>query len=176
MEATKKYNRWIIFLSILIPILVAVLFRVNLRDLGVDVKPLTFLPPIYATINAITAVLLVIAVRAIRKGNQRLHELLVKICIGCSVAFLALYMAYHMTSESTPYGGEGWMRSVYFFVLISHILLSIVVIPFVLVTFARGITGQYARHRKIARVTFPLWLYVAVSGVVVYLMISPYYV
>lgn len=176
MEATKKYNRWIIFLSILIPILVAVLFRVNLRDLGVDVKPLTFLPPIYATINAITAVLLVIAVRAIRKGNQRLHELLVKICIGCSVAFLALYMAYHVTSESTPYGGGGWMRSVYFFVLISHILLSIVVIPFVLVTFARGITGQYARHRKIARVTFPLWLYVAVSGVVVYLMISPYYV
>lgn len=174
-QLIKRYNRWIIFLSVLIPLVVAVLFRVNLRDLGYEVEPLTFLPPIYATINGITAVLLVAAVVAIRRGNQRLHEWLVKICIGCSVAFLGMYVAYHMTSESTSYGGDGWMRSVYFFILITHIVLSIVVIPFVLVTFARGITGQYSRHRKIARYTFPLWLYVAVSGVLVYLMISPYY-
>ncbi|GGC16208.1 hypothetical protein GCM10011386_05030 [Parapedobacter defluvii] len=171
----RKYNRWIVVLSIAIPLVVAILFGVNLRDLGYDVKPLTFLPPIYATINGITAVLLVCAVLAIRKGNRKLHERLVKICIGCSVAFLAMYVAYHMTAESTPYGGEGAIRYVYFFILITHILLSIVIIPFVLITFVRGLSGNFIKHRKIARITFPLWLYVAVTGVVVYLMISPYY-
>lgn len=171
----RKYNRWIVVLSIAIPLVVAILFGINLRDLGYDVKPLTFLPPIYATINGITAVLLVCAVLAIRKGNRKLHERLVKICIGCSVAFLAMYVAYHMTAESTPYGGEGAIRYVYFFILITHILLSIVIIPFVLITFVRGLSGNFIKHRKIARITFPLWLYVAVTGVVVYLMISPYY-
>lgn len=175
MSKEKLYNRWILVLSILIPLVVAVLFRVNLRDLGYDVEPLMFLPPIYATINGITAVLLVLAVVAIRRGNKRLHELLVKICIGCSIAFLGMYVAYHMTSVSTPFGGEGWVRPVYFFILLTHILLSIVVIPFVLITFVRGLTGKYAQHKKIARYTFPLWLYVAVTGVIVYLMISPYY-
>ncbi|MGK6351686.1 DUF420 domain-containing protein [Parapedobacter sp. DT-150] len=171
----NRYNKWIVVLSIAIPVVVAILFGVNLRDLGYDVKPLTFLPPIYATINGITAVLLVWAVMAIRKGNRKLHETLVKLCIGCSVAFLAMYVAYHMTSDSTPYGGEGAIRYVYFFILITHILLSIIIIPFVLVTYVRGLSGNFARHRKIAKITFPLWLYVAVTGVVVYLMISPYY-
>jgi putative membrane protein len=80
-----------------------------------------------------------------------------------------------MTSDSTSYGGQGTMRWVYFFVLISHILLSIVVIPFVLVTFVRGLTRDVERHKKIARITFPIWLYVTISGVLVYAMISPYY-
>lgn len=174
-SAEQKYNVWIIILSVAIPVVVAILFGVNLRDLGYDVKPLTFLPPIYATINGVTAVLLVWAVVAIKNGNRRLHETLVKICIGCSVAFLGMYVAYHMTSESTPYGGEGFIRYVYFFILISHILLSIIIIPFVLITYVRGMAGSFARHRKIAKITFPLWLYVAVTGVIVYLMISPYY-
>lgn len=172
----KKYNKWIIILSILIPVVVAVLFRVKLSDFGVEVKPLTFLPPIYATINGITAVLLVLAVKAIKNGNRALHERLVKIAITCSVLFLAMYVAYHMTSESTSYGGEGVMRGVYFFILITHILLSIIIIPFVLITYVRGISGNFAKHRKIAKITFPLWLYVAITGVIVYLMISPYYV
>lgn len=171
----QSYNKWIIVLSIAIPAVVAILFGVNLRDMGYDVAPLTFLPPIYATINGVTAILLVAAVIAIKNGNRRLHETLVKICIGCSAAFLLMYVAYHMTAESTPYGGEGAIRYVYFFILITHILLSIVVIPFVLLTFVRGLTGDFVRHRKLAKYTFPLWLYVAVSGVVVYLMISPYY-
>lgn len=162
-------------LSVLIPIVVAILFRVNLQDLGYDVKPLNFLPPIYATINGITAVLLVWAVVVVRRGNRTLHETLVKICIGCSAAFLLMYVAYHMTSVSTSYGGTGWTRPVYFFILITHIVLSIIVIPFVLVTFVRGILGRYEQHKRIARITFPLWLYVAVTGVIVYLMISPYY-
>ncbi len=171
----KKYNVWIVILSIVIPLIVAALFSVNLRDMGFDVEPLSFLPPIYATINGITAILLIWAVVAIRKGNRRLHETLMKICIGCSVVFLAMYVAYHMTSESTPYGGEGTIRTVYFFILISHILLSIVVIPLVLITFVRALAQRFDRHRKIARITFPIWLYVAISGVIVYLMISPYY-
>ncbi len=175
-SSEKKYNKWIIILSVLIPVVVAILFRVKLSDFGLDVQPLTFLPPIYATINGITAILLVGAVVAIKKGNRILHERLVKIAITCSVLFLAMYVAYHMTSESTSYGGEGTIRYVYFFILLTHILLSIVVIPFVLITYVRGITGNYAKHRKIAKITFPLWLYVAVTGVIVYLMISPYYV
>lgn len=175
-DLEKKYNKWIWILSITIPIVVAILFGVNLQKLGYDVKPLTFLPPIYATINGFTAVLLVIAVGAIKRGNKVLHERLIKVCIGCSIAFLAMYVAYHMTSIETSYGGEGWIRYVYFFILITHILLSIIIIPFVLITFVRGIAGSYQRHKKIARITYPMWLYVAVTGVIVYWMISPYYI
>ena len=171
----KKYKKWIVTLSIIIPVAVAALFGVNLRKLGFDVEPLRFLPPIYATINGITAVLLVAAVSAVKNGRVKLHETLIKICMGCSIAFLVMYVAYHMTSESTPYGGEGTMRYIYFFILISHILLSIIIIPFVLFTFVRGIAGAYERHKKLARITYPMWLYVAVTGVVVYVMISPYY-
>lgn len=172
----KKYNKWIVILSIIIPLAVAALFRVKLSDFGVDVKPLSFLPPIYATINGITAVLLIFAVKAIKNGNRILHERLVKTAITCSVLFLLMYVAYHMTSDSTPYGGEGVLRTIYFLILITHILLSIIIIPFVLITYVRGLSGNFEKHRKIAKITFPLWLYVAVSGVIVYLMISPYYV
>ncbi|AJA68881.1 hypothetical protein HMPREF9714_00656 [Myroides odoratimimus CCUG 12901] len=172
----QKYNKWIWILSIAIPVVVAILFGVNLQKLGYDVKPLSFLPPIYATINGLTAVLLVWAVMAIKKGNKQLHERLIKLCIACSVAFLAMYVAYHMTSIETKFGGEGIIRPIYFFILITHILLSIIIIPFVLFTFVRGISGSYARHKKLARITYPMWLYVAVTGVIVYLMISPYYI
>lgn len=171
----KKYKGLIWTLSIVVPLLVAALFGINLRRMGYDVQPLTFLPPIYATINGLTAILLVWAVSAIKKGNIRLHENLMKLCMVCSGLFLIMYVAYHMTSESTPYGGEGLIRSVYFFILVSHILLSIIIIPFVLFTFVRGIAGAYERHKKLARITYPMWLYVAVTGVIVYAMIAPYY-
>lgn len=172
----KKYNKWIVVLSIIIPVVVAALFRIKLSDFGINVKPLSFLPPIYATINGITAVLLVFAVKAIKNGNRSLHERLVKTAITCSVLFLLMYVAYHMTSDSTPYGGEGVLKYIYLFILITHIILSIIIIPFVLITYVRGISGNFEKHRKIAKITFPLWLYVAVTGVIVYLMISPYYV
>lgn len=171
----QKYNKWIVILSIAIPVIVALLFGVNLNKLGYNVKPLSFLPPIYATTNGITAVLLVVAVMAVRRGNRRLHELLMKVAISLSVAFLAMYVAYHMTSVETKFGGEGIIRYVYYFILITHIILSIVVIPFVLITYVRAISNSFERHKKIARITYPLWLYVAVTGVIVYLMISPYY-
>lgn len=168
---TKKYNVWIWILSIIIPLAVAALFSVKIPG----VERLGFLPPIYATINGMTAILLVIGVFQIRKGNRKLHERLMKTAIIFSVLFLVMYVAYHMTSDSTPFGGEGFIKYVYYFILLTHILLSIIVIPFVLITYVRAISGQFYMHRKIARITYPLWLYVAVTGVIVYLMISPYY-
>lgn len=171
----QKFNTLIIILSIAIPVVVAILFGVKLKDYGINVEPLTFLPPIYATINGITAVLLISAVAAIKKGNRNLHERLMQLAIVCSVIFLVMYVAYHMTSDSTPYGGEGTIRYVYFFILISHILLSIVVIPLVLFTYVKALAERFDKHKKLAKITFPVWLYVAVTGVVVYLMISPYY-
>lgn len=172
----KKYNKWIVLLSIVIPLAVAVLFKVKLKDFGINVAPLSFLPPIYATVNGITAVLLVTAVLAIKNGNRKRHELLMKMAIGCSVAFLVMYVAYHMTAESTKYGGEGVLKYVYFFILLTHIVLSIVIIPLVLITYVRALASKFDKHKKIAKITFPIWLYVAVTGVIVYLMISPYYV
>ena len=167
---SKKYNIYIIILSIAIPLVVALLFTVK-----VDVNLPVFLPPIYATINGVTAVLLVIGVWAIKNNKRMLHERIMKTAILCSVVFLVMYVAYHMTSDSTKFGGEGAIKYFYFLILITHILLSIAVIPFVLITFVRAITNDFEKHKKIAKFTFPLWLYVAVSGVIVYLMISPYY-
>ncbi|TKC01890.1 DUF420 domain-containing protein [Pedobacter cryotolerans] len=171
----KKYNIWIIVLSIAIPLVVAVLFGVNLRDLGYDVKPLTFLPPIYATTNGLTAIVLVLAVNAIKNGKRKLHENLMKFAILLSILFLGMYVAYHMTSDSTKFGGEGAIKYIYYFILITHILLSIIIIPFVLVTYVRALAERFDKHKKLAKITFPMWLYVAVTGVIVYLMISPYY-
>lgn len=175
LDSAKKYNKWIVVLSIVIPLIVALLFGINLRDLGFDVEPLTFLPPIYATINGFTALILVIAFWAIKNKHIVLHENLMTTAIGCSAAFLVMYMAYHMTSDSTKFGGEGVAKYIYYFILLTHILLSIVIIPFVLITYVRAITNDIERHKKIAKFTFPMWLYVAITGVIVYIMISPYY-
>lgn len=171
-EKVKKYTPWVWILSIAIPVVVAILFLIKIPN----VKPLTFLPPVYAFINGITAVFLTIAYIAIKRKKIILHERLMKISIGLSVIFLVMYVAYHMTSDPTPYGGEGIIRSVYYFILISHVLLSIGIIPLVLVTYVRAISKLFADHKKIARYTFPIWMYIAVTGVIVYLMISPYYV
>lgn len=171
MERQEPFRKWIIALSIIIPMAVAALFSIP-PVAGYD---FSFLPPIYATLNGITALLLITSFWAIKNKRRPLHEALNKTCIGLSSAFLLMYVAYHLTTEATPYGGQGVMRTVYFLVLISHIGLSVVVIPFVLFTFSRALAGNFERHKRIAKFTLPLWLYVAVTGVVVYLMISPYY-
>lgn len=167
----KKFNRLINMVSIVVPLVVAILFGVKIPD----VEPLSFLPPIYAGINGLTAVLLIASLIAIKNKKIKLHQQINNVCIGLSLIFLLMYIAYHMTSESTPFGGEGGIRYVYFFILISHIALSIIVIPLVLRTYAKAYLKQYEAHRKLAKITFPIWLYVALTGVVVYLMISPYY-
>lgn len=172
----KKFSKLIVAVSILIPFVVAVLFNVKLKNLGYDVDPLPFLPPIYAVINGLTAVVLVAGVLAIKNGNKTLHKRLMTSAIALSLIFLVMYIAYHMTTDSTKFGGEGFIKMVYFFILISHIILSIAVIPLVLISYVRALAERFDRHKKIAKITFPIWLYVAVTGVVVYLMISPYYV
>ena len=169
-----KYNKWITILSIGIPLAVAALFGVSFKRLGLDVEPFTFLPPIYATINGLTAVILIVAVIAIKNGKRTLHENLMKTAIACSIAFLLMYVAYHMSSESTKYLGD--YKFLYFFILVSHIVLSIAIIPLVLITYVKALAQRFDKHKKIAKITFPIWLYVAVTGVIVYLMISPYYV
>ncbi|WP_422862058.1 DUF420 domain-containing protein [Flagellimonas sp. W118] len=167
----KQFKKWITAVSIAVPLLVALLFMYKIPD----AKPLTFLPPIYASINGLTAILLIAAVIAIKNGKRSIHQKLMTTCIILSALFLVMYVAYHMTSQSTPYGGEGTMRYIYFFILLTHILLSIAVIPLVLITYSKGYLENYVAHRKWAKYTFPIWLYVAVTGVIVYLMISPYY-
>ena len=167
----KKYNVWIVVLSIAIPLVVAVLFFVKIPN----ATPLPFLPPIYATINGLTAVLLVAAVIAVKQGKLKLHENLMKGAIACSLLFLVMYVAYHMTTPATKFGDEGNIKYLYYFILLTHILLSIAIIPMVLITYVRALAERFDKHKKIAKITFPLWLYVAVTGVVVYLMISPYY-
>ena len=169
--AKNKYSIWIKIVSVLIPVVVAILFTVRIPN----VEPLSFLPPIYATINALTALLLVIALKAIKSGKRLLHERLMKTCIALSLVFLVMYIAYHMTSDPTPFGGEGAIAYLYYFILISPILLSIVLIPLVLTSYVRAIQAEFDPHKKISKITFPIWLYVAVTGVIVYLMISPYY-
>jgi len=170
-KSSLKYKNWIIVISVAIPVVVAILFRIRLEN----VKPLSFLPPIYAAVNGYTTIILIFALWAIKNRKINLHEQLMKTAIGLSLVFLIMYVAYHLTSDPTPFEGEGWVKNVYYFILISHILLSITIIPLVLISYVRAITQQFTLHRKIARITFPIWLYVTITGVIVYLMISPYY-
>ena len=185
----NKFNKLIIIISILIPVVVAILFSVKLKDYGINVEPLSFLPPIYAGINALTAILLVLGVIAIKNGNREKHQKLMTAAIACSVMFLVMYVAYHLSADSTKYGDTnhdgivseaelaeaGIMRLIYFVILITHILLSIIIIPLVLFTYVRALAERFDRHKKLAKITFPIWLYVAITGVIVYIMISPYY-
>lgn len=171
MESSRlrKVKRLIYVLSAVIPVAVAMLFGVKIE--GVD---FSFLPPFYASVNALTALVLVLALLAIKKKNKVLHQRLIQFAFLLSALFLTAYVAYHMTSDSTPYGGDAKM--IYYFILISHILLSVVVIPIVLFTYLFAWQGDFIRHKKWTRFAWPIWMYVAVTGVVVYWMISPYYV
>lgn len=167
----KKYKLWINIVSVAVPIVVALLFGIRIPN----VEALTFLPPIYASMNGITAVLLLAALWAIKNKKISLHENLMKTAVLCSLLFLLMYVAYHMTSDPTPYGGEGTIKYLYYFVLVSHIILSVVVIPLVLHSYVRAYLGDFIAHKKIVKYAYPVWLYVAITGVIVYLMISPYY-
>ena len=169
-ENPERHKKLIVVLSIVIPIAVAALFGIKIP--GYD---FSFLPPIYASINGLTAILLTISYISIKKGNRSRHEFLNKTCLVLSGLFLVMYILYHITSEATSYGGEGSIKYVYYFILITHIILSVIVIPFVLFTFSRALAGNFERHKRLAKFTFPLWLYVAITGVIVYWMISPYY-
>lgn len=170
MELTqsKSIRKWIVALSVVIPLAVALLFGIKIE--GVD---LSFLPPIYASINGLTAVLLLAALIAIKNKKVELHKRLIQTSLGLSLLFLLAYVAYHITSETTIYLGE--YKLMYYVILISHIVLSVAVIPLVLFTYLFAWEGNFDKHRKWTKISWPIWFYVAVSGVVVYLMISPFY-
>lgn len=174
MALTKSKSKAIIWgVSALIPLVVTILyFLPEVEGVGDEVL---WLPKFNAIINATTTIVLLAAFWAIKNGNKGLHKNLMLSALGLSILFLLSYVTYHTLTESTSYGGEGIMRNIYFFILITHILLAVAIVPLVLITFVRALSEQFDRHKRIARITLPIWLYVTITGVVVYLMISPYY-
>jgi len=167
----KKLNRWAYVVSAVVLLLVGLMRRVKF-DMGVD---FSFLPPLHASLNGLCAVILVVAFWHIKNGRVEQHRKAIYMAMVCSVLFLVSYVLYHFTTPETRYGGEGTMRMVYFFFLITHVVLAAVILPFVLFTFTRAYTGQNERHKKMARWVFPIWLYVAITGPICYLMLKPYY-
>lgn len=168
----KKFLPLIIAISIIIPVAVTILFFGPKLNLG---SRLTFLPALNAFLNGSTTLLLILGFFAIKNGKRELHEKYMKGALVLSVIFLLSYIAYHATAEAAKYGGEGVIRSIYYFILLTHIVLAAAIVPLVLITFVRALSAKFDKHRKIARWTLPLWLYVTITGVIVYFMISPYY-
>lgn len=180
----STFKRIIYILSAVIPLVVVLLFQIHIQGFDTSV-----LPPIYASTNALTAVLLVFALIAIKRKNIALHKGIIKVCIALSVLFLLLYVVRHITSSEVKYGdinhdnfldeaekaAVGSVRYLYYVLLLSHIALSVVVIPLVLFAYMRGILNQVDKHKKIVRFAFPIWLYVSATGAIVYWMISPFY-
>lgn len=180
-----KIGAWVITAVVLI--LVGLMRQVKIAipdgwDLG-------FLPPFHASLNALTAVVLLFAFYQIKRKNIQLHQRAIYLAIGLSVLFLLSYVAYHFTSPEIRFGDAdhngvlsseelaavGISRAFYLILLLSHIVLAALILPFILFTFIRAYTGQYEKHRRMARWVFPVWLYVAVSGPVCYFMLMPYY-
>lgn len=192
-ELEKKYKKWAVLLSIVIPLLVIALFTIK-RIPGVDLSFMSedvarILPHIYATMNFLTAIFLVVAVMKIKKKDVVKHAKFINLAVYCSLFFLVGYLLYHLNVEEQKFGDldhdnivspeeklkAGWVMFVYYFLLLTHILLSCIVIPVVLFTYLRGWARNVVSHRKLAKYAFPIWLYVAVTGVICYLMILPYY-
>lgn len=173
MSKSLDYKGIVVVGSILIPILVALLYLIPKE--GNDLETYAFLPKLNAVINSVTAVVLISAFLAVKYRSFVLHKQLMLSAVALSVLFLVGYVIYHATTPSTPFGGEGSIRIVYFTFLLSHIILAIVMVPMVLITLSRALSSKFDKHKKIARWTLPIWLYVSITGVIVYLMISPYY-
>lgn len=170
----RNYTPLVMTLTVVIVALVAILFFLPAYDgeLGFDVK---ILPMFNAIFNSFTFLALVVALVAIKKKNIKMHRTFIGVAFVSTTLFLITYVTYHYLTESTSYGSDGLSRYIYFFILITHILLAIAVVPLALFSVVRGLTGKIEKHRKIARWTMPIWLYVSLTGVIVYLMISPYY-
>ncbi len=168
----KKLHRVSILISIAVLILVVLMRTPNKIDLGISFH---FLPPFHAIVNTLTAITLIIAFTKIKQKNVEAHRKSIYIAMGLSLVFLLSYVLYHFTTPETKFGGEGWVRGLYFFFLLTHILLAAITLPFILFTFVNAYTNQIDKHRRLARWVFPLWLYVAVTGPICYLMLMPYY-
>lgn len=174
LELARKLKVAIWILTIAVWALVGAMRRpekIPLPD-GVD---LGFLPTVNAVINSLVAILLVVALIMIKRGNIQMHKNAIMAAMVCSALFLLSYVGYHFTNEETKFGGEGVAKTIYLVVLISHIILAAVSLPFILMTWMYGFTNQFHKHRKMAKWVFPMWLYVAVTGPICYLMLRPYY-
>ncbi len=179
IEATPEYNydrqrlldRLAIVVTIAVLGLVGVMRIVKL-NVGID---FSFIPPLNATLNSIVSILLILGLIAIKRGKRSLHQNYMAAAAVVSGLFLLCYVTYHLTTPETPYGGAGTMRTIYFFFLISHIVLAGLSLPFILLTFSRSLSGNFVAHKRMARWVFPLWLYVALTGPICYVMLRPYY-
>ncbi len=171
LALAKKLNIAAVVVSIVVLLLVGRMRRVRL-DTGID---FSFLPPFYSTLNALTAVVLLVGFYFIKQKNVEAHRKAMFLALSLSVMFLLCYVVYHFTTPETKYCGEGSIRTVYFILLISHIILAAVILPFILFTFIRAYTGQIEKHRKMAKWVYPMWLYVAITGPVIYFMLRPCY-
>lgn len=170
----KKANRIISVLSLAIPVAVAVLLGIRQKvDLGYWT---TYLLHINAVINSLTSILLLMGLYFIKQKNVIAHKRTMLTAFVFGFLFLISYVLYHLTNNSTPFGGQGWIRPVYYFLLVSHIVLSVVVVWFVLRAVYFALSGQINRHKRTVKYAFPIWLYVSITGVVVYLLIKPYYI
>lgn len=172
MLKSKVYLPLVISFSIIIPTVVAILYLSPTIKTEID---FSFLPAVNATLNGLTAIMLIFGFIAIRKRIFEVHLRFMKLAMILSVLFLVSYILYHSTSEPTSYGGGGISKYVYYFLLISHIILAAGIVPLVLITYLRTLSLRFDKHRIIAKITLPLWLYVSISGFIIYMMISPYY-
>ena len=171
IELEKRLNKIAYVVSAIVLLLVGMMRRVKIQT---DID-FSFLPPIHASLNALCAVILLFAFYFIKNKQIENHRRAIYAAMACSALFLISYVIYHFTTPETAYGGVGIIRAVYFFFLITHVVLAAVILPFILLTFTRAYTRQFDRHKKLARWIFPFWLYVAVTGPICYLMLRPYY-
>ncbi|MBK7344075.1 MAG: DUF420 domain-containing protein [Saprospiraceae bacterium] len=170
-EQVKKLDRWAWVISLVVLMAVVMMRKIKIST-GID---FSFLPPFHATVNALVFFVLLAGYRAIRAGQIESHKKRMSLALVLSVVFLLSYVLYHITTPETRYGGEGALRMIYFILLITHVVLAAAILPFILFTFIRGYSGVIDRHRKLARRVFPIWLYVAATGPICYLMLLPYY-
>lgn len=171
-QKLKLFDRFAYAISVVVIFLVIFMRQEDKPDFGISFG---FLPPLYSTLNAVTAVLLLLALWQIKKKNIQNHKRFMIAALASSVLFLLGYVVYHFTTPETKYCGVGTIRYFYFFLLITHIILAGVILPFILLTFNRGYLMMTEKHKKLARYVFPLWLYVAITGPVIYLMLAPCY-
>lgn len=170
-QRVKRLDRLAWVASAIVLIAVILMRRIKIET-GID---FTFLPPFHASVNAMVVVTLINAFRAIKRKDVTTHRWWMTLSLFLSVVFLLSYVVYHITTPETRFGGEGWIRIFYFILLITHVVLAAIILPFILFTFIRGYTGLVERHRRLARWVFPIWLYVAATGPICYLMLKPYY-
>lgn len=161
---------WLV--SVAIPLVVVLLLSLPRVDIGIDTS---FIPKLNALINTSVSVLLIVGYFLIRQRQIEAHKKVMLTAFLLSIVFLVSYVIYHLTHEEVRFGGSGWLKAVYLFILITHIGLSVFVVPLALFTIYPALLKKYSNHKKLARWTFPIWLYVSVTGVLVYVFLSPYY-